>query len=53
MFYVVCCVVGAAGFGEMTSKVLAKKGYRVVSACLTEDGMQRLKNTVSNAHIYC
>lgn len=35
------------GFGEMTSRLLAKKGYKVVSACLTEEGEQRLKNTVS------
>jgi hypothetical protein len=36
-----------SGFGEMTSRALAKLGFKVVSACLTDDGIQRLKNVVS------
>lgn len=35
-----------SGFGELTSRALAKRGYKVVSACLTDDGMQRLKDVV-------
>lgn len=35
-----------SGFGEMTSRRLAVMGYHVVSACLTEEGMARLKGVV-------
>ena len=30
----------------MTSRALAKLGYKVISACLTDEGMERLKNVV-------
>jgi dehydrogenase/reductase SDR family protein 9 len=39
-----------SGFGEMASRALAKLGYKVVAACLTDDGMKRLKNVVSKEH---
>jgi len=36
-----------SGFGEMTAKLLAKRGYHVVSTCLTDEGMMRLENVVA------
>jgi len=36
-----------SGFGEMTSRRLAELGYQVVSACLTDEGVKRLKDTVA------
>jgi hypothetical protein len=40
-----------SGFGEMTSRALTKLGYKVVSACLTDEGVQRLQNVVSRKQI--
>jgi NAD(P)-dependent dehydrogenase (short-subunit alcohol dehydrogenase family) len=36
-----------SGFGEMLSKKLSTMGFRVISTCLTDDGMKRLTNIVS------
>ena len=38
-----------SGFGEMTSRALARLGYKVISGCLTDDGIQRLNGVVSVA----
>ena len=35
------------GFGEMTSRKLTKMGYKVISACLTDEGVKNLKSVVS------
>jgi len=36
-----------SGFGEMTSRELSRRGYKVIAACLTDEGMDRLKNVVA------
>lgn len=38
-----------SGFGLMASELLAKRGFLVVSACLTEEGAIRLSSKVSTA----
>lgn len=35
-----------SGFGEMTSRAMTKMGYKVISACLSEDGVKRLEGVV-------
>lgn len=35
------------GFGNLSSKYFTKLGFKVISACLTEDGVKSLKNVVS------
>jgi hypothetical protein len=37
----------------MTSRVLAKKGFHVISACLTDEGMKRLEDVVSVCVCVC
>lgn len=37
------------GFGLMLANRLAKMGFKVVAACLTKEGVERLQNTVSLA----
>lgn len=39
-----------SGFGEMTSRRLSAMGFKVVSACLTEEGCKNLKDTVRTCH---
>ena len=36
-----------SGFGALSSANLSACGYRVVSACLTEEGAERLRNNVA------
>lgn len=38
-----------SGFGLMLAKRLAKMGFHVIAACLTKEGVENLKNTVSLA----
>lgn len=36
-----------SGFGEMASRALSAKGFPVVAACLTEEGVKRLRGVVT------
>ena len=38
-----------SGFGELLSKRLSQKGFRVISGCLTANGIQNLENIVTKA----
>lgn len=38
-----------SGFGALTSKELSAKGYKVVSTCMTQDGVARLQGVVEMA----
>jgi dehydrogenase/reductase SDR family member 9 len=41
------CLLSCIGFGEALSKVLSKKGFRVIATCLTKDGAEKLKKEVA------
>jgi hypothetical protein len=38
-----------SGFGELLSKRFSQKGFRVISGCLTPNGIDNLKNVVTKA----
>lgn len=38
-----------SGFGELSSRRLAQMGYKVISGCISADGVERLKDTVALA----
>lgn len=39
----------SAGFGEMISHRLVSLGFKVVSGCLTQNGIDQIKSTVSDS----